>query len=67
MKSHYTQRAGTPPTTTVGRNIYGAACIATKYAHRLPTVDELRSDYGMSRATAFRWVAAFKHARGLAA
>jgi hypothetical protein len=66
-QSAYILRPGTPPTSTVHRGIYGAACIATRYASRVPTVDELCAEYEMSRATAYRWIAAFKHARGLAA
>jgi hypothetical protein len=62
----YTLRAGAPPTSTAGAQIYTAACIAQHYASRLPTVAELQRDYEMSRPTAYRWRAAFKYARGMA-
>lgn len=39
--------------------------VAVKYAHRLPTPDELIAEFGMSRATAYRWVRAMKNARGI--
>lgn len=65
-KNHYTMRPGTPPPSTAPASLYSAACIATHYANRLPTVHELKAEFGMSRATAYRWVAAFKCARGLA-
>jgi DNA-binding IclR family transcriptional regulator len=48
-----------------GITVLVAARIATEYANRLPTVSELRSRFGMSRATAYRWLAAFRQARGL--
>ncbi|MFT3806086.1 hypothetical protein [Arenimonas sp.] len=44
--------------------IFVACSIAQKYQHRIPTVDELRSEFGMCRATAYRWTAAIRAARG---
>lgn len=42
------------------------ACrIATKYSRRLPTVAELQEEFGMQRATAYRWRAALAEARGV--
>lgn len=38
--------------------------IAAKFAHRTPKWTELRDEYGMSRATAYRWVKSIKAARG---
>ena len=43
--------------------IITAIQIADHYRHRLPTPMELIERYGMSTATAYRWVAAFKRAR----
>lgn len=43
--------------------LFIACQVARKYTHRLPTVAELRGDYGMHRATAYRWIAAIKAAR----
>lgn len=37
-----------------------AVRIARRYTRRLPTVDELRADFGMSRAMAYRWLAALR-------
>lgn len=33
-----------------------------KYGKRIPSVQELQDDFGMSRATAFRWRAALRDA-----
>lgn len=46
--------------------IYTAIRIADKYRHRTPTVADLIADFGMHRATAYRWLRAIKDARGLA-
>lgn len=41
------------------------ACqLAIRFVQREPTVEELQADYGMSRATAFRWRGAIRAARG---
>lgn len=40
--------------------------IAQKYTHRIPTPMELMDDWGMTRATAYRWVRVIKDARGVA-
>lgn len=41
------------------------ACrIALRYTHRLPTAKELQNDFGMHRATAYRWIAALKAVQG---
>lgn len=42
------------------------ACrVADKYRRRLPTVQELMDDFGMRRATAYRWRATLPEARGI--
>lgn len=42
------------------------ACrVADKYRRRLPTVQELMDDFGMHRATAYRWRATLAEARGI--
>ena len=51
-----------PPPSGVNAGLLTAVRIAKRYAHRLPTVEELRNDFGMSRATAFRWRAALRRA-----
>ena len=38
--------------------------MADKYRNRLPTPKELMDEYGMSRATAFRWVKTMRESRG---
>lgn len=40
--------------------------IADKYGKRIPRPQELMSDWGMDRSTAYRWIASFKAARGIA-
>ena len=37
--------------------------LAVHYQHRTPLAAELQSEFGMSRATAYRWVQAFKAAK----
>ena len=62
-RENYTVETCPPP--DVARTLPLIACrIALKYPHRIPTYKELMRDTGMSRANAFRWVAAFKVARG---
>ena len=39
-----------------------AVRIARRYTHRTPTVADLREQFGMSRATAYRWIAALRDA-----
>ena len=51
-----------PPHRTASVSIYLAVRIAKRYSTRLPTWQELRDEYGMSRATAFRWLAALRDA-----
>lgn len=52
----------TPPYRTTSSMVLTACRIAKRYTHRLPTVEELRRDFGMSRATAYRWLSAMKQA-----
>jgi hypothetical protein len=46
-------------------NIYVACLIARRYSRSLPTVAELRSQFQMSRATAYRWLAALNAVYGV--
>ena len=41
--------------------------IAAAYPGATPTVPQLRDHFAMSRATAYRWIAALKTARGVEA
>lgn len=58
---HYRLETCPPHRTTAG-GILTAFRIAKRYTRRLPTVAELRADFGMSRATAYRWLSAMKQA-----
>ena len=65
--ANYRTEAHTPGTRTMRGAIYIAAVIQRKYGGRIPTVHQLRDQFGMSRATAYRWVSALQWARGEAA
>ena len=60
--SDYTSEICPPPGTTNVR-ILMACRIARRYTHRLPTWQELQSEFGMDRATAYRWLSALKLAQ----
>lgn len=60
----YTVNACAPP-DMASTGLQVAIAIADQYQNRIPSVSELRERFGMSRATAYRWVAAFKIARGV--
>ena len=63
-KPNFTIDMCPPPYGSRGA-IYIAVRITRKYQHRIPTRDELMHDWGMSRATAYRWIAAMRDGRGL--
>ena len=50
---------GYPPHGLANITLIKAVRIARHYGGRIPTVAQLRADFGMSRATAYRWRAAF--------
>lgn len=64
MTSHvwHEERGGHRPSTNVKLEM--AIRVADEYRDREPTHQELQSRYGMSRATAFRWLNAMRAARG---
>ena len=49
----------------IGGAIFIACQMAVKFTHRAPTVADLRAQFGMSRATAYRWRNAWRAANGL--
>lgn len=53
-----------PAADTANQLIFTAQCIALKYSRRTPSVADLQAGYGMSKATAYRWIAALKAAKG---
>lgn len=59
----YTDAAGLSPPEFANLKILHAATIAIRY-RQTPTAAQLMADFGMSPATAYRWRAAFKLARG---
>jgi hypothetical protein len=59
----HTLQAGRPSPFSASTTIYSAVCIAIKYRDT-PSFQQLMADFGMSRATAYRCVSAFKAARG---
>lgn len=63
MKTDYRPNMNPPPTSAHGSALT-AMRIALAFAHSAPTVPALRERFGMSRATAYRWVASYKIAKG---
>ena len=63
MKRLYQSQPGMPYCGSTRIGIVVAVQIALKYRNT-PTVSKLMNDFEMSRATAFRWRAAFKLAKG---
>lgn len=60
----YTYRGALAPSTSADNMRLQMACrIALRFSHLLPTVQELQDDFGMHRATAYRWIAAMRAAR----
>ncbi len=68
MKSP-TYRGNLPPTTVASMpsTTVLALQIAKRFGGKKPAVQQLRDTFGMSRATAFRWRAAFDYVNGGAA
>ncbi len=63
MTKHY-YTGGLAPTSSADNMRLQIACrIALRYSHRLPTAQELQDEFGMHRATAYRWIAAMRAAR----
>lgn len=61
----YRRTAGIPDQQFATVKIFVAVRLADKYHSRIPSPDELQNEFDMDRATAYRWVNAFKAARGV--
>ncbi len=46
------------------KSLIVALQIAKRFGGRRPTIEQLRSAFGMSRATAYRWRAAWDYVEG---
>lgn len=58
----YKAAPGMPSPSYCQPNIFMAVRIARVYRDRVPSPKQLMADYGMSRATAYRWIAALRGA-----
>ena len=47
--------------------IYLGVCVARRFGDKVPSVDALREQFGVCRATAYRWRAAYAAALGVCA
>ena len=65
MSKHYRLDVS-PPKDCANGSLFIAVKIARRFREKEPTVPSLMDVFGMSRATAYRWVAAWKAANGLA-
>jgi hypothetical protein len=65
-KTEHTVDAHNPTPYSASIKILTAVRIADAFRDRVPARDELMAQFGMSRSTAWRWVTAFKAARGVA-
>ena len=59
---HVCEQAGSPNSNTQNVSLTLALQMVARYAHRVPSVETLRADFGISRATAPRWRRAFVEA-----
>lgn len=59
---HYNREPGWPEWGRQNITLTAALRMVRMYGDRLPSVAQLRADFGVSRATAFRWRAAFRDA-----
>lgn len=62
-EQRYPEANHLPPHGYARTGILTAVKVALRYHPNVPTVPQLRRDFGMSRATAYRWRNAFIEAR----
>ncbi|WP_286068826.1 hypothetical protein [Stenotrophomonas sp. 57] len=60
--NHHNREPGWPNWGRQNLTLTAALRMVRMYGDRLPSVAQLRADFGVSRATAFRWRAAFRDA-----
>lgn len=59
---HHNRGPGWPTWGRQNLTLTAALRMVRIYGDRIPSVAQLRADFGVSRATAFRWRAAFRGA-----
>ncbi|WP_329859385.1 hypothetical protein [Stenotrophomonas hibiscicola] len=59
---HHNRAPGWPDWGRQNLTLTAALRMVRTYGNRIPSVAQLRADFGVSRATAFRWRAAFRDA-----
>lgn len=57
---NYTLNVGLPPPSSQCISITLALRVVRRYRDKAPTTAQLMADFDMSRATAYRWIAALK-------
>ncbi len=62
VERHNTREPGWPEYGRQNITLTAALRMVRMYGDRLPSIAQLRADFGVSRATAFRWRAAFRDA-----
>lgn len=63
-EQHSSREPGWPEWGRQNITLTAALRMVRMYGDRIPSVAQLRADFGVSRATAFRWRAAFREAMG---
>lgn len=61
---HHNREPGWPEWGRQNITLTAALRMVRMYGDRIPSVAQLRADFGISRATAFRWRGAFREAMG---
>ena len=65
MKQNYREQCHAGPKSSVHQAMFIAASIAKSFTERAPTLSDMQEKFSMSRATAYRWLRAWKDANGL--